>query len=113
MRLHARIDSNQPAIVKALRAVGASVQSLADMGRGVPDLLVGWHGVNWLMEVKDGAKPPSARRLTPDEQQWHEHWRGQVVVVESTDDALAELSFHLGQRKRGSERNDDRADDRS
>jgi hypothetical protein len=91
VRRHGRVDANQPQIVKALRAVGASVQSLADMGRGVPDLLVGWQGVNLLMEVKDGAKPPSARRLTPDEKLWHERWNGDVSVVDSVDEALRRL----------------------
>jgi len=91
MNRRGRIDANQPEIVKALRAVGASVQSLADMGRGVPDLLVGWRGLNLLFEVKDGAKPPSARRLTPDEERWHRGWRGQVVVVEDPRSALAAL----------------------
>jgi hypothetical protein len=92
MMHHGRIDANQPEIVKALRAAGASVQSLADLGRGVPDLLVGWRGINLLFEVKDGAKRPSARRLTPGEEQWHRRWRGQVVVVESVDDALHALA---------------------
>ncbi len=89
---HGRVDANQRHIVRALRAVGASVQSLADVGYGVPDLLVGWRGTNLLFEVKDGAKPGSARRLTPDETQWHERWRGQVVVVESIDDAMIALA---------------------
>jgi hypothetical protein len=91
VRPRARVDANQPEIVKALRAAGASVQSLANLGGGVPDLLVGWRGVNLLFEVKDGAKRPSARRLTPDEERWHRKWRGQVFVVESGKQALVML----------------------
>lgn len=41
MRRAARTDANQTAIVEALRKCGASVQSLAAVGKGVPDLLVG------------------------------------------------------------------------
>ena len=52
MRRAAKIDANQTEIVKALRQVGASVQSLASTGKGCPDLLVGFRGVNWLLEVK-------------------------------------------------------------
>jgi len=74
-----------------LRAAGASVQSLADLGGGVPDLLVGWRSVNLLFELKDGSKRPSARRLTPDEEQWHRRWRGHVTVVESVEHAMAAL----------------------
>ena len=83
-----RIDANQRMIVRALRDTGVSVQSLADLGRGVPDLLCGYKGRNVLMEVKDSSQPPSRRRLTEDEQNWHDKWRGQVVVVETVEDAL-------------------------
>lgn len=88
MRKTARVDANQAAIVDALRAIGASVQSLAMVGRGVPDLLVGFRAQTFLLEVKDGAKAPSARRLTPDEAAWHAGWRGQVATVASIEEAL-------------------------
>lgn len=88
MRRAARVDANQDAIVSALRAAGASVQSIAPCGRGIPDLLVGFRGANMLMECKDGAKPPSARTLTPDQQKWIADWRGTVAIVLSADDAL-------------------------
>lgn len=88
MRKTARVDANQAAIVEALRAIGASVESLAMVGRGVPDLAVGFRAQNYFLEVKDGAKPPSARRLTPDEAAWHDGWRGQVATVASVEEAL-------------------------
>jgi hypothetical protein len=44
-------------------------------------LAVGYGGVNYLVEVKDGAKPASARKLTPDEERWHQGWLGRVHVV--------------------------------
>lgn len=88
MRRAAKIDANQTAIVQALRAAGARVQSLAGVGRGCPDLLVGFGGRNLLMEVKDGDKCPSARKMTPREVEWHALWHGQVAVVETPDAAL-------------------------
>lgn len=88
MRRAAKVDANQPAIVRALVAVGATVQSLATVGDGCPDLLVGRHGENYLLEIKDGAKPPSKRRLTEREQQWHDKWRGKVSTVKNEDEAL-------------------------
>jgi hypothetical protein len=88
----AKIDANQPAIVAALRKAGATVQSLASVGNGVPDLLVGMAGKTMLMEVKDGAKPPSARRLTPDQLEWHAVWQGgALTVVDSPEAALRAL----------------------
>lgn len=83
-----RVDANQPEIVKALRGVGASVLHLHTVGKGCPDILIGFRGQNIAAEIKDGSKPPSKRRLTPDEQEWHEAWRGQVAIIETVDDAL-------------------------
>jgi hypothetical protein len=54
----------------------------------VPDLLVGRGGTNYLLEVKDGNKPPSARELTPDELRWLHEWRGSAVVVETVEEAM-------------------------
>jgi hypothetical protein len=83
-----RVDANQSAIVKALRDMGATVQPLHSVGNGCPDLLVGWKSKNLLVEVKDGAKPPSAQKLTPDQVKWHSEWRGQKIVVNSIDAAI-------------------------
>lgn len=55
----------------ALRRAGAFVEPLHGVGGGCPDLLVGFRGVWSVIEVKDGAKVPSARKLTPDEAEWH------------------------------------------
>jgi hypothetical protein len=90
MRRRGRTDSNHTAIVAALRRAGATVQSLADVGAGCPDLLVGWRGGTFLVEVKDGAKSPSHRTLTEMEQRWHDGWKGmRVVIMESVDDVVA------------------------
>ena len=89
MRHRPRLDSNQHAIVDALRKMGFTVYSLAPLGKGVGDLLVGAAGSNYLFEVKDPAKPPSKRRLTDDEQRWQERWKGQVATILTVEDALA------------------------
>ncbi len=97
------MDANQAAIVAALRAAGASVQHLHAVGQGCPDLVVGWLGRDGvrevaLVEVKDGAKPPSARRLTPDQEDWHAEWRGRPpVVVTSVREALALIGVEVAE----------------
>jgi hypothetical protein len=48
----------------------------------VPDLLVGYGGLCLPVEVKDGSKPPSARKLTPDEERFRMNWRGGYKIVE-------------------------------
>ena len=91
MRRASKVDANQREVVAALRGAGASVQLLHAVGEGCPDLLVGYKGLNMLLEVKDGAKPPSAQKLTPQQEIWHRDWRGQRVVVNSPEAALAAI----------------------
>lgn len=89
MRRAAKIDDNQAEIVDALRKVGCTVQSLAAIGKGCPDLLVGVAGRTLLIEVKDGKKPQSARALTPDQLVWHGAWvGGPLAVVDSIESAI-------------------------
>jgi Holliday junction resolvase len=91
MRRAAKVDGNHTEIVQALRSVGATVQSLAAVGGGVPDLLVGWRGMNLLIEVKDGSRIPSQQRLTPEQVKWHEAWGGRPVFVVRTVDETLEV----------------------
>jgi hypothetical protein len=88
MRKRAKIDANQPEIVAALRRIGCSVQSLANIGGGCPDILVGYRGLNHILEIKDGTLPPSRRGLTLDEYKWHEEWQGKVHCATCVDDAI-------------------------
>ena len=91
MRRRGRVDENQKAIIDALRQIGATVQPLANVGNGCPDLLVGYRGTNFLMEVKNPAKPIGDQQLTDDQQRWWERWRGQAVIVTSPTAAIAYL----------------------
>lgn len=87
-----RLDSNHSAVVEALAKLpGILLQSLAIVGAGCPDLLVGYRGEWAVMEVKDGDKPPSARALTDPEKGWHKRARAagcEVVVADSPEDAV-------------------------
>lgn len=91
-RYAARIDANQNDIVKALRKAGAVVRIITQ-GDGIPDLLVGYAGKTILMEVKDGDKCPSARKLTEAEQLFFDKWiGGTLVIVNSVEEALDKLT---------------------
>ena len=83
-----KVDDNQAEIVRDLRKMHFSVRSTAMVGNGFPDIVVGFLGNNWLFEIKDPAKPPSGRKLTPKEQDFQLDWRGQVHVVETVEDIL-------------------------
>lgn len=88
MRYANRIDANQGRIVEALRGAGAFVR-IVTQGDGIPDLLVAYRGVTILMEVKDGDKVPSARKLTEAEQKFFDEWTGgMLVIVNSAQEAL-------------------------
>lgn len=91
MRRAARTDANHALIVAGLRACGARVLSLAAVGKGCPDLLI-WHPVRGyqMYELKDGNKPPSAQKLTPDQVAFHQDWP--VRVVNSVEAAIAGLT---------------------
>ncbi len=89
MRIAARIDENQPAIVDELREYqDVTVHSTAQLGKGFPDIIVGYNGRNYLFEIKNPEKPPSKRKLTPDEDRWHRDWMGQVHTIETVSDCL-------------------------
>ena len=79
MRRNARIDKNHPEIVEAFRKLGASVLSLAPLGRGIPDLLVAIGGVTWLIEIKSKKGKENDLQL-----EWAENWRGARAVVRDT-----------------------------
>jgi len=99
MRRAARTDANQQEIVRGLRKTGCTVIDLSAVGCGCPDILVGRAGYNWLFEIKDGSKPPSARKLTIPEQAFFAMWRGNVQVVKSLDEAIDAINETLKHRK--------------
>ena len=91
MRRAARRDDGEREIIDALRKAGAYVKQVND--EGLADLLV-WHGGRTLiLEVKDGKKPPSARKLTEAEQKFHNEWPGDnLFIVNSVEEALKVIS---------------------
>lgn len=102
----AKTDANQTAIVEALRARGHRVQSLAGVGKGVPDLLVGARVLT--TKYTDGKPMPNlefnlmllelkvARNKRGDleplnalEAKWHRAWKDwPVYVVGSVEEAI-------------------------
>ena len=81
MRHAKRTDANQEAIVKALRDAGAYVWIIS-----LPvDLLVGYKGHTFLVEIKTGAR----KRLTALQADFFENWSGSTLArVDSPEAAL-------------------------
>ena len=91
MRRAANRDLSEPEIIAALRKIGATVEQLD--GTNIPDLLVGFRGRNWLMEVKNpegpkGGASQHGQKLSDGQADWHQAWPGQVAVVRTPEDAL-------------------------
>jgi hypothetical protein len=89
-----RRDANEPPIVQALENAGAFVQRLDD-GQGTPDLLVGYAGRTYLLEVKLPLGPRGGavghQNLNDEQVEWHAGWHecgGTLLVVRTPDEAL-------------------------
>lgn len=81
MRRAARVDSNQAEIVRVLREAGAYVWVI-----GLPvDLLVGYNGHTFLVEIKTDSK----KRLTALQADFFEKWIGGTLArIDSPEAAL-------------------------
>lgn len=85
MRRHGRRDSTHGPIRDRLRELGASVADTADLGDDFPDLLVGFAGASFLVEVK-GPKGKASDGQT----EFARTWRGSpVVLLRSPEEAQA------------------------
>lgn len=90
-RRASRRDNNHAAIVAALHSVNAVVMQAAEAPALGFDLLVAYCGQIYIIEIKDGRKPPSERRLTTNEQAQQAALARHGVeyhIVLSEDDAL-------------------------
>lgn len=88
MSLHRRNpkrDANEREIIDALKQIGCTVKQLS--AKGIPDLLVGFRGKNFLIEVKQ----PNGS-LTSDQKEFHACWFGTIHVVTTVDEAIRIVS---------------------
>jgi len=95
-RQAAKIDSNQPDIVKALRKInGVTVELNHD------DILVGYKGLTFWFEIKtpesvstktglilESAKKPSQKKL---EKEWKGHYR----IISNIDEILTDIGLSI------------------
>ena len=93
-----RRDITHGPIVRALEGIGATVVDLSTLGEGKPDLIVGYRGVDRMMEVKserenvrkDGYLRTDKGAVQENQAAFAASWRGApVIVVRSVGEALA------------------------
>ncbi len=99
MPKHTRVkrrDTNHYEITRAFEACGFTVIDTSQVA-GFVDIVVGRRGLNFLIEIKDGSKPPSSRKLTPMEEDFHRDWRGQAHIINSVREVIrfSELSYQI------------------
>jgi hypothetical protein len=82
-----RVDENQKTIVHTFIALGASVCVLSTVGRGVPDLLIGYRGKSVLVEVKRDEKAG----YTEPQIKFMKEWRGGPISRIDSVDAVIRL----------------------
>ena len=105
-------DANHETIVREFMRSGADVVNLSTVGKGVPDILVGFAGFNQLVEIKlpsrEGLKPTRKTSLSLRQKGWHNSWRGRKPVVIRTHEEAESLLDELLEEasKRDAKRND-------
>ena len=87
MRRAAKIDRNQPEIVKVFRQLGWYVLNISQL-KHCCDICVSKNGRTVMVEIKDGEKPPSQRKLTSGEIEFKDAWQGEYRIVNCVDDVL-------------------------
>lgn len=97
----AKIDDSQRELVPFLQAHGATFQSLATVGKGCPDGIVGFMGVTAVVEFKTPRTPPKTSRRVPRarkatrtvlaQAEWSARWKGSTVVILRTREDCTEM----------------------
>lgn len=83
-----RRDSNHHELMRCAESLGFSVLDTSQIGKGL-DLLVAINGHAIRIEIKDGEKVPSKRKLLDSEQDVFDTWKSRCVVWESKADVEA------------------------
>ena len=91
-RRAARIDDNQPEIVRKLRELGYSVET------GHDDLLIGHNGKTYWIELKDPKKTLNkdgtykAGAIKPSQVILNDEWQGHYEIVHSIEQIIEILN---------------------
>lgn len=88
----AKVDANHKEVVDALKTIGASIIDASRLGKGMPDLIVGFRGQTILIEVKNPKTQYGRKGLNENQRKWAESWRGgPLAIVDGVEAALRML----------------------
>jgi hypothetical protein len=89
MKYGAKKDANHNEVVDALQKAGAYVLDMSHVGRGFPDLIVGFRSKTILVEIKNPKTAYGRKGLNKNQIKWKEQWTGGTyAVVDSPEQAL-------------------------
>ena len=79
----AKKDDNHNEIAQAFIRGGAVVLDVSQLKRCC-DIVIAYRGITVAVEIKDGAKVPSARKLTEGEKEFADNWstQGKWALIE-------------------------------
>tara|TARA_Y100000310_G_C20699475_1_gene828378 strand:- start:5904 stop:6212 length:309 start_codon:yes stop_codon:yes gene_type:complete len=82
-----KTDDNHKEIVKMFRDCGWVVLDVHTL-KDCCDIFISRAFQTIAVEIKDGKKKPSARKLTPGELKFRQNWLGHYRLVESIEDVM-------------------------
>lgn len=87
-------DGNQAEIVEALLGIpGLSVLLLSAVGRGCPDLLIGYRGANLLVELKNPDVHYNPKLPTMVKQaEFRANWKGRVIQATTLKEIITAMT---------------------
>ena len=86
-RRAARKDANHNEITDLFISMGWSVLDISQL-KNACDAFVSKGPRTIAIEIKDGKKPPSQRKLSKGESEFKDSWNGEWALIESTEDAI-------------------------
>lgn len=86
-RRAARVDDNQPEIVKVFRSLGWCVLIISQL-KNCCDIIVSKGGRTIAVEIKDGSKVASKQKLSEGEEKFKKEWQGEYKLINCVDDVI-------------------------
>jgi len=86
-RRAAKVDANQPEIVKTFRDLGWYVLIISQL-KNCCDIMVSKNGRTIAVEIKDGNKPPSQQKLSEGELKFKSQWLGEYALINCVQDVI-------------------------
>ena len=83
-----KVDQNQKELIEAAKKLGFSVKNTAMVKDGFVDVVLGIHGLNFLIEIKNPSGPSTQQKLTIMEEKFHREWNGSTHIVKTIDDLI-------------------------